>query len=331
MQPLISVIIPTYNYAGYILDAVDSVCRQDYPDDKIEIIIVDDGSTDNTEEILQGLIKSKRIHYFYQQNKGKAAATYKGIQLANGSYLFNLDADDYFLPGKIKRTIEIFESNHDIVHVATPAKFVMPDGSSKVEIIPWEFTGKPVDGVFLLNHFMKNNMLYGGGSTYAAKASVLKKIAIPAGVDMFTDEFLLYALLPFGKSYFIEDDLSAWRNHGGNYSLIAPEAVQISKGKRLLSSSDALLNYLITHKYDKEVTDIYKLKNLTAHLAFKELTNTKSFRDIAAYFKEVFFTIKPDLRLIKQYHVLNRLIPTPLFKIMKSMFKGKHEGKLQSG
>ncbi len=331
MQPLISVIIPTYNYAGYILDAVDSVCRQDYPGDKIEIIIVDDGSADDTREVLQRLIRSKRIQYVYQENKGKAAATYKGTQLANGSYIFNLDADDYFLPGKIKRTVEIFESDRDIVHVATPAKFVMPDGSTKVEIIPKEFSGKPVDGVLLLNHFMKNNMLYGGGSTYAAKASVLKKIVIPANVDMFTDEFLLYALLPFGKSYFIEDNLSAWRNHGGNYSLIASEQVQISKGKRLLSSSDALLNYLVTHKYDKEVTDIYKLKNLTAHLAFKELTDTKSFRDIAVYFKDVFFTIKPGLHLVKQYHVLNRLIPTSLFKIMKHTFKRKPAGSLQSG
>lgn len=173
-------------------------------------------------------------------------------------------------------------------------------------------------------------MLYGGGSTYAARASVLKKIAVPAAVDMFTDEFLLYALLPFGKSYFIEDDLSAWRNHGGNYSLIATGKVQISKGKRLLSSSDALLNYLVTHKYDKQVTDIYKLKNLTAHIAFKELTNTKSFRDIAVYFKDVFFTIRPGMLLVKRYHVLNRLIPTPLFRIMKNAFRKTSAGSFSS-
>ncbi len=330
MKPFVTVIIPTYNYEGYILEAIKSVLQQDYPKDKIEIIVIDDGSTDNTRVVLSDLIKERKIVYFYQQNRGKASATCEGIKKANGKYIFNLDADDYFLPGKIEKTVEIFESDHDIVHVATPAKFVMPDGSTKVETIPREFTGKPVDGVLLLNHFMKNNMLYGGGSTYAAKASALKKIAIPADVDMFTDEFLLYALLPFGKSFFIEDNLSAWRNHGSNYSGIAFGEVQILKGKRLLSSSDALLSYLITHKYDKEVTDIYKLKNLTAHIAFKELTNTKSFRDVVLYAGEIFFTIRPDLHVLKRYHVLNRLIPTPIFRIMKNVFKKRAGRVLQS-
>jgi glycosyltransferase involved in cell wall biosynthesis len=330
MQPLISVIIPTYNYAGYILDAVDSVCRQDYPKDKIEIIVVDDGSTDNTGNVLNSLIQNNTIQYFYQQNQGKAGATSKGIQKASGEYIFNLDADDYFLEGKIKRTVDIFKSDNEIAHVATPAKFVMPDGSTKVETIPQEFTGKPIDGLLLLNHFMKNNMLYGGGSTYAAKASVLKKIAIPAGVDMFTDEFLLYALLPFGKTYFIPDCLSVWRSHGYNYSSNSPKNVQAVKAKRLLSSSDVLLDYLTKNGYDKELTDIYKLKNLTAHIAFKELSNTKSFRDIALYAWEIFFTIRPDFHVIKRYHVFNRLIPTSLFRIIKNAFKKRSANSLHS-
>src|SRR5437764_1056295 len=104
MYPLISVIIPTYNYARYIGEAIYSVLQQDYPKDKKEIIVFDDGSTDNTKDILNEFIENKTIRYFYQDNNGKASATYKAIQKASGKYIFNLDADDYFLPGKIKST-----------------------------------------------------------------------------------------------------------------------------------------------------------------------------------------------------------------------------------
>ena len=108
MEPLISVIIPTYNYAAYIQEAINSITEQDYPKDKIEIIVVDDGSTDNTKEVLQYLIQNNTINYYYQQNKGKASATFKAIQLSSGKYIFNLDADDYFLPGKLQKAVTIF-------------------------------------------------------------------------------------------------------------------------------------------------------------------------------------------------------------------------------
>ena len=206
----------------------------------------------------------------------------------------------------------------------------MPDSSFKNEKIPQELTGVPIKGKVLLRRFMKDNMLFGGGSTYAARASILKKIDIPVTVDMFTDEFLIQTLLPFGKTYFIPDCLSVWRSHGYNYSSNSPKNVQVTKAKRLLSSSDALLDYLTKNGYDKELTDIYKLKNLTAHIAFKELTNTKSFRDIAVYAREIFFTIRPGVHVIKQYHVLNRLIPTSLFRIIKNAFKKRSPSSLHS-
>ena len=101
MTPLISVIIPTYNYANYIVEAITSVLNQNYPTDKIEIIVVDDGSTDNTEETLKPFVDEGRIVFYSQQNQGKASATYFGIQNCTGEYIFNLDADDYFLPNKI--------------------------------------------------------------------------------------------------------------------------------------------------------------------------------------------------------------------------------------
>jgi glycosyltransferase involved in cell wall biosynthesis len=332
MFPLISVIIPTYNYAQYIIEAINSVLQQDYPKDKIEIIVIDDGSTDNTKQVLQNFIDNKTIQYHYQQNEGKASTTYKAIQHAGGKYIFNLDADDYFLPDKIKRTVAIFESDENIVHVASPAKIF--DEKTKTipgsETLPQKILDTSTQGQSLLNFFYSNNIFYGSGSTYAAKASVLKQVDIPAAIDMYIDEFLVLAVLPFGKSYFIADALSVWRIHGNNYSSNASKYIQITKAKRLLSSSDALLDYLTGHKYDKNIVDIYKLKNLTAHISFKELAGRKSFSDIAKYTRDVFFSIKPGFHLVKQYHVLNRLIPTPLFKIMKNMFKRKPAGSLPS-
>ena len=230
-----------------------------------------------------------------------------------------------------KKLLQFFESDNNIVHVANPAKQISPDGSYQTEPIPADMMSIPLDGDLLLKRFIQNNMLFGGGSTYTARASALKKIDIPAKVDMFTDEFLVLALLPLGKSYFIPETLSVWRGHGSNYSLNAKtKEVQIAKLKRLLSSSDALLDYLINNNFDKEVINIYNLKNLTRHISFKEFTGSKSMKDIIDYAKAVFLEIKPGNHLIKQYQVLNRLIPTGLFKLLKNIFKRNNNKNLQA-
>jgi len=94
-MPLISVIIPTYNRARFVGQAIDSVLRQDFPD--FEIIVVDDGSTDNTRQVLTGY--GDRIVCIHQQNAGVSAARNAGIAAAAGDWLAFLDSDDEWLPG----------------------------------------------------------------------------------------------------------------------------------------------------------------------------------------------------------------------------------------
>ena len=102
-RPLISAIIPTYNRADLVGDAIDSILAQTYPN--VEIIVVDDGSTDNTQERLARY--GDRIRMIYQENAGPSAARNKGIAAANGEFISFLDSDDLWLPTKLERQVKL--------------------------------------------------------------------------------------------------------------------------------------------------------------------------------------------------------------------------------
>jgi glycosyltransferase involved in cell wall biosynthesis len=323
VAPLVTVIIPTYNYEEYISEAIESVLKQDYPIEKIEIVIVDDGSKDNTGEKVQPYLKANLITYVYQENKGKANATNLGVQMAKGKYVFTLDADDYMYPDKILSSVKVFESDPDIVHVGTSYRhYHQATAQFETENLPEEILEIPLNGNWVLNRFYHLNVLYGGGSTYAAKSSVLKAIAIPNGVDMFIDEFLILAVLPFGKSYFLKKPLSVWRVHSNNYSgKAASKEKQNYKEQRLLNSSIAVLDYLKSNGFSKDLIKIYELKDLTRRMVFKESVGTKNITDIIRYAREVFLGLKPSWTVIKCYNVLNRMIPSFWLQILKKQFR----------
>ena len=106
-NPLVSIIIPNYNHARYLGDAVHSVLNQDYQN--FEIIVVDDGSTDNSREVARQF--GEKIHYIYQENAGLSAARNTGIRVAKGSLIGVLDADDMYEPTFISTLVAVLESN----------------------------------------------------------------------------------------------------------------------------------------------------------------------------------------------------------------------------
>ena len=110
---LVSVIIPSYNYSAYISDAINSILEQTYP--HWEVIVVDDGSRDNTAEVVARFTaQDSRIKYHYQQNQGVSAARNKGIALAQGDYIQLLDADDYISKHKLEIQVKILDHNPEI-------------------------------------------------------------------------------------------------------------------------------------------------------------------------------------------------------------------------
>ena len=101
MQPLISVIIPVYNGEKYLEEAIESLLNQKY--EPLEIIVIDDGSTDTTATIAKSY--GTALRYFYQENAGPARALNFGISEANGVFLGFIDADDLWVKQKIKRLL----------------------------------------------------------------------------------------------------------------------------------------------------------------------------------------------------------------------------------
>ena len=128
MTPLISVIVPAYNAEKYISEAIDSIIQQEYR--PLEIIVVDDGSTDRTLESIYHY--DDQLRYFYQENQGPAVARNRGITESRGQFLAFLDSDDLWPSGKLEnQAFYLFkESDLDVITGYTSV-FQSKDGISK--------------------------------------------------------------------------------------------------------------------------------------------------------------------------------------------------------
>jgi glycosyltransferase involved in cell wall biosynthesis len=142
---LVSVIIPTYNRAHFLGEAMDSVWAQTYR--PIEMLVVDDGSTDNTPQVLEDWGKRHsedpqfELRYFHQENKGAPAARNLGLIESSGEFIQFLDADDFLLPDKLRQAVETIERSQ--VDFAYAEVAVSDD---RLNLVPGERYGKPLRG-----------------------------------------------------------------------------------------------------------------------------------------------------------------------------------------
>jgi glycosyltransferase involved in cell wall biosynthesis len=121
---MVSIVMPAYNVAWCIGRAVDSVLAQDFR--MRELIVINDGSTDDTASVLAGY--GDAIVVLHQQNRGMSAARNAGIRAARGEYIAFLDSDDWWLPTKLSRQVELMESRPEIGFCSTAARVEDPDG-----------------------------------------------------------------------------------------------------------------------------------------------------------------------------------------------------------
>jgi glycosyltransferase involved in cell wall biosynthesis len=118
--PKVSVIIPAYNRAHFLGEAIQSVLDQTFPD--FELIVVDDGSTDNTKEVVESF-KDPRIRYIYQENRGQSAAQNTGIKASGSEYIAILGSDDMWLPQNLELKVKVLDARPDVALVCSDTYF----------------------------------------------------------------------------------------------------------------------------------------------------------------------------------------------------------------
>lgn len=124
--PLVSIVITAYNQAGYLDEAIQSILNQDYPN--IELIVLDDGSTDDTRTVLAKY--ADRFHWESQANMGQAATLNKGWEMAKGEFLSYLSSDDYLLKDAVSTAVDCFNKKPEIVQ--TYCDFLLVDEKSRL-------------------------------------------------------------------------------------------------------------------------------------------------------------------------------------------------------
>jgi glycosyltransferase involved in cell wall biosynthesis len=220
-QPIISVVIDTYNYAAYIEKAIDSVLAQTFPRECIEIIIVDDGSQDDTSRLVQAY--GNQVVYHRKENGGQASAFNAGISIARGMYISFLDADDYFYPSKLAEVLKVFESDKSIGIVYN--KFDMVDDSGK--IVTRNMPIKLHSGD--IRHRIAMGYLTGSPSSgISIKRELGLHIPIPEPPFRISADYFILNIYPLlTRVGIVETPEHAYRIHGSNLYIKKDRAEQI--------------------------------------------------------------------------------------------------------
>jgi glycosyltransferase involved in cell wall biosynthesis len=270
-EPLVSVVIPTFNMGEFISDAIVSVIQQSFKN--IEIIVVDDGSIDDTDKIVKKLIKQTDIRYIYQKNKGVSAARNTGIQLSKGEFIAFLDSDDYWEPTKLEKQLLIFKTIPDVdvvyckFHKVDSTGNPLPDS---VQSLP-----PPSD---LYKALLFGNIIYGSCSAVIVRKNILQEVGgFDSDLYIGEDQELWQRLAYRNKFHCIDEYLVYIRTHNksaqanreyfekGQLLFLNKLKVTVSPEYQHLLSQiayDKYIDFMRTYSYEHNYQKLFKFFRL---------------------------------------------------------------------
>ena len=275
----LSFVIPAYNVERYIERCLISIFSQDVDESRYEVIVIDDGSTDNTLQILNEHTAGHiNLRIVLQQNQGPSVARNKGIELSNGRYIWFVDADDYILGGSIGKFLTEVQ-NEDFDVLCFPFKLIEPDGKSYVGTYPQSLMNSNMTG----KNAVKNG--YNKWAVWMAgwNKSYINSINLRFMPDVIRGEdslFAYYAIMQSQKMRILDTPMYVYeRKEGGLTTVDTPDYYRkqrlgdITIIKKLIDLSMAYQNQ------DKEISVMInmQLKKIQFGLIYSLYRNRKQY------------------------------------------------------
>lgn len=278
----ISVIIPVYNVEDYLTECLDSVINQTFDD--IEIICVDDGSTDNSSEILKKYEENdKRLRIITQENKGLSGARNTGLENANGKYIYFLDSDDYIEQNTLKEIYEISEKNNlDMLFFKIICFYDETKENFTTPYFEMNFLNDFKNKIF--NYKEIGADVYNLAVTMQSSffnAELISNLRFPEGLIFEDNPFFIEAILKSNRAYFYDKYLCNKRERKG--SIITTGA----KFSDIVEIRNQIIELAKKYKnYEGYETFLYRKKYSLVKSRFLETSDE--------YKPEFFNTIKQD-------------------------------------
>jgi glycosyltransferase involved in cell wall biosynthesis len=224
-KPLVSIVIPTYNRLDYVQQAVESVLAQTYQN--FELLVIDDGSTDATCEVLPAKYKG-RINYIWQENRGESAARNRGLALSKGQYIAFLDSDDLWCPQKLSSQVKMLENpaRQDIVAVYSSVWIIDSQGS-RIQRKPAGQKKRARD--WELIDFLEGPKIFAPPSNLMIRSEYVQQLeGFDIKIQYGEDWDFIIRLRSLGKLLYIDQPLLQWRRHIANQQRI-PQHEKLEK------------------------------------------------------------------------------------------------------
>ena len=215
-----SVIIDNYNYGGFVSEAINSALDQSYPN--VEVIVVDDGSTDNSREVISSF--GNRIISVLKENGGQSSALNAGIAISKGEWIYLLDSDDLFYTNKIQRISELAKQYPMAGMIAHNLDYCTETGESL------SFTAPPIENRALVDDRQlarhgKLSAYLSAHSSLCIRRDVFDRIGLlPAEIRMGIDNYLKWVTFSLFPVLLLPESLAKQRIHGRNAGTLLYEA-----------------------------------------------------------------------------------------------------------
>jgi glycosyltransferase involved in cell wall biosynthesis len=334
-KPLITALIDTYNQERYVEQAVASVLDQGLSASELEIVIVDDGSTDRTSSILQKFVP--RVKYLRKENGGQASALNTALREVHGPIVAFLDGDDWWAKGKLRAVLDCFENNDGIAAVghgyfevfgdAPPCEMFVATSTCFLDLSSTQAAQVASLGRTLL-----------GTSRLAVRREILERIGeLPSQLIFCADTPILTLSLALGGAIVLERPLCFYRYHSEN--LFARGAADAQKLRRTSDTLAFLLEYLpkrlsefgvpedrITSLLEPDRLELARLE-----LLFAASGRWKSFQTEVRDFKSAYRNVSPGYFLFKAFvGAMALALPVRRFYQLRGWYARNNLGRVRN-